>query len=146
MIRPANQPEPQGSESSPLELLRTARAGLATIPPTLEQVLEAISEEDLDEVQPPLAASMKNLLEAARIISDVASELEGDMDALLMDELEDAERVLSKRLLDFRRAMGSGSADTIRQSLRVDLIESANHWSRLLDGVTDRIEATRNDH
>ena len=118
MIRPANQPEPQGSESSPLELLRTARAGLATIPPTLEQVLEAISEEDLDEVQPPLAASMKNLLEAARIISDVASELEGDMDALLMDELEDAERVLSKRLLDFRRAMGSGSADTIRQSLR----------------------------
>ncbi len=41
---------------------------------------------------------------------------------ILMNELEDAERVLSKRLLDFRRAMGSGSADTIRQSLRADLI------------------------
>ena len=146
MIRPANQPESQGSESSPLELLRTARADLVSIPPALEEVLEALTEEDLEVVQPPLAAAMRNLLEAARIISDVADALKEDMEANLMNELQDAERVLSKRLLDFRRAMGSGSADTIRQSLRVDLMESANHWSRLLDGVTDQIEAKREDH
>ena len=146
MIRPANQPEPHGSDSSPLDLLEATRIDLATVPPAIEQVLEAISEEDLDEIQAQLASAMRTLLEAARIISDVAGELEEDMEKILMDELEDAERVLSRRLLDFRRAMGSGSADTIRQSLRVDLIESANHWSRLLDGVTDRIEATRKDH
>ena len=129
-----------------MELLDTARAGLVTIPQTLEQVLDAISEEDLDEVQPSLATAMRNLLDSARIIADVASDLKEDMEAILMNELEDAERILSRRLLDFRRAMGSGSADTIRQSLRVDLIESANHWSRLLDGVTDRIKAMRKDH
>ncbi|MBG80341.1 MAG: hypothetical protein CMJ39_06495 [Phycisphaerae bacterium] len=146
MIRPVNQPEPQGSESAPLELLQVARSGLAMVPNTLEEVLEAISEEDLDEVQPSLATAMRNLLEAARIISDVASELIDQMQPPLMDELKDAERILSKRLLDFRRAMGTGSADTIRQSLRDDLMQSASHWSRLLDGVTDRIESTRKDH
>ena len=41
--------------------------------------------------------------------------------------------------------MGSGSADTIRQSLRVDLEASAVLWNRLLDGLIEHVQSNEED-
>ena len=107
----------------------------------MEPLLEALTEQTLDDLRPQLSEVMRRLLDGTRIVVESAKVLPEEMG----DEVEVAQRAFSERLLDFRRAMGSGSTDTIRRSLRADLAASATRWNRLLDGLVEHIQSTGED-
>ena len=94
----------------------------------------------MEEVRPQLQEIMHTLLKATRTITDAAGQLNPSGEDGLQREIHQAERDLAGRLLDFRQALGSGSTDTIRTSMRRDLLETTHRWTHLLDAVFERIE------
>ena len=140
MIKPAPQSDPGGSRGSTHDALRAAQADFDTVIHSLPSVMDRLQDVSLDDLRPHLTELMQRLLDGTRTVVDVAEELQGS----LLKEVETAQRSLSERLLDFRRAMGSGSTDTIQKSLHADLQASAMLWSRLLDGLVESLPST--DH
>ena len=141
MIQDAPQPGPHGSRGQQLDALQAAREDLIAVADEVEPLLEALEDQPLDDLRPRLSDMMRRLLDGTRVVVESAQRLTGDVE----EEVEDAQRTLSNRLLDFRRAIGSGSTDTIRQSLHIDLAASATNWNRLLDAVVDSIKSTGED-
>ncbi|MDG2423388.1 MAG: hypothetical protein P8M22_05360 [Phycisphaerales bacterium] len=141
MIKPAPQHEPGGSRGERINALRVARQDFTAVTDAMDPLLEALCDESLDDLRPQLSEMMKRLLDGTRIVVESAQTISSDLD----EEVETAQWSLSERLLDFRRAMGSGSADTIRQSLRVDLEASAVLWNRLLDGLIEHVQSNEED-
>ncbi|MEE2907625.1 MAG: hypothetical protein VX527_07310 [Planctomycetota bacterium] len=141
MIKSSPQPEPHGSRGQRLDALHAARDDFSAVTDAMDPLLEAMSDQTLEDLRPQLSEMMRRLLDGTRIVVESAQVLPGELGG----EVEDAQRTLSERLLDFRRAMGTGSTDTIRQSLRSDLVASAVHWNRLLDGLVEHLQSTQED-
>ena len=137
MIQSRPHPDPDGPCG---RMLATASHELAGLPDSLETLLESLSEQDVEEVRPQLQEIMHTLLKATRTITDAAGQLNPSGEDGLQREIHQAERDLAGRLLDFRQALGSGSTDTIRTSMRRDLLETTHRWTHLLDAVFERIE------
>ena len=140
MIKPAPQSDPDGSRGDRHDAVHHARSDFDAVMDALPPLIEQLQDDTLEDLRPRLTEMMKRLLNGTRIVVDVAEGIPGSMH----EEVEAAQRLLSERLLDFRRAMGSGSTDTIRKSLRDDLEASATLWNRLLDGLNEVIQS--NDH
>ncbi|MCH2134226.1 MAG: hypothetical protein MK116_10790 [Phycisphaerales bacterium] len=137
MIGFESQPGSTGSREHQLDSLRAARDDLATLRHDVDVILDALDEDTVDDLRPRLTELIHRLLDATRVVTNACSDLPV--------ELDDAQRTLSSRLLDFRRAIGSRSTDTIRQSLRGDLVASASAWNGLLEDVMDHLRSTKKD-
>ena len=140
MIRPTPQSDADGCREDGHESIRQARTNFDAVMDALPPIMEGLQDETLDELRPQLTELMQRLLEGTRMVVEMAERLQDG----ILDEVEMAQRSLSERLLDFRRAMGSGSTDTIRKSLHADLEASAMYWNRLLDGLAGSLPS--NDH
>lgn len=141
MIKPAPQPDPHGLRGQRLDALHSARDDFSAVTDAMEPLLESLSDQTLEDLRPQLSEVMRRLLDGTRIVVESAQVLPGEIGG----EVEVAQRKLSERLLDFRRAMGTGSTDTIRQSLRTNLAASAVHWNRLLDDLVEHFQSTQED-
>ena len=136
-----NSPDPGDPITSVLDALIDARRQLEQLLGTVDPLLEDLQDSSIEDVRPRLGELMQQLLGGTRTIVEIAEGLPGDIGR----EVEAAQRVLSERLLEFRRAMGSGSTDTIQQSLRSDLAVSAGNWIGLVGIIIDHIKTMRED-
>tara|TARA_Y100000589_G_scaffold158842_2_gene151198 strand:+ start:1137 stop:1517 length:381 start_codon:yes stop_codon:yes gene_type:complete len=121
--------------------LLQARSQLRQLLESVDSILEALEESSIEDVRPRLSELMHRLLEGTRIIVETSEVLQG----AVCRDVESAQKVLSERLLEFRRAMGSGSTDTIQGSLRTDLAISAENWIGLAEILIEHIETLRED-
>ena len=118
-----------------------ARSQLEQLLESVDSILEALDESSIEDVRPRLSELMRQLLEGTRTIVETAEAFPGTIG----QDVESAQKVLSERLLEFRRAMGSGSTDTIQQSLRSDLAISAGKWIGLVEILIDHVETLREE-
>lgn len=121
--------------------LLEAREQLKELLESIDPIREALDESSIEDVKPRLSELMRQLLAGTRIVVEASDVLPGILDR----EVESAQKVLSERLLEFRRAMGSGSTDTIQQSLRSDLAMSAGNWIGLVEILIDHVKTLRED-
>lgn len=136
-----NSPDPGDPIASVLDALTEARRQLEQLLVTVDPLLEDLADTSIEDVRPRLGELMQQLLGGTRTIVEIAERLPDDIGR----QVETAQRVLSERLLEFRRAMGSGSTDTIQQSLRSDLAVSAGNWIGLVEIIIDHIKTLRED-
>ena len=136
-----NSPDPGDPIASVLDALTEARRQLEQLLVTVDPLLEDLADTSIEDVRPGLGELMQQLLGGTRTIVEIAERLPDDIG----QQVETAQRVLSERLLEFRRAMGSGSTDTIQQSLRSDLAVSAGNWIGLVEIIIDHIKTLRED-
>lgn len=136
-----NSPDPGDPIASVLDALTEARRQLEQLLVTVDPLLEDLADTSIEDVRPRLGELMQQLLGGTRTIVEIAERLPDDIGR----QVETAQRVLSERLLEFRRAMGSGSTDTIQQSLRRDLAVSAGNWIGLVEIIIDHIKTLRED-
>ena len=136
-----NSPDPGDPIASVLDALTEARRQLEQLLVTVDPLLEDLADTSIEDVRPRLGELMRQLLGGTRTIVEIAERLPDDIGR----QVETAQRVLSERLLEFRRAMGSGSTDTIQQSLRSDLAVSAGNWIGLVEIIIDHIKTLRED-
>lgn len=136
-----NSPDPGDPIASVLNALTEARRQLEQLLVTVDPLLEDLADTSIEDVRPRLGELMQQLLGGTRTIVEIAERLPDDIGR----QVETAQRVLSERLLEFRRAMGSGSTDTIQQSLRSDLAVSAGNWIGLVEIIIDHIKTLRED-
>jgi len=136
-----NSPDPGDPIASVLDALTEARRQLEQLLVTVDPLLEDLADTSIEDVRPRLGELMQQLLGGTRTIVEIAERLPDDIGR----QVETAQRVLSERLLEFRRAMGSGSTDTIQQSLRSDLAVSAGNWIGLVGIIIDHIKTMRED-
>lgn len=121
--------------------LLEARSQLEQLLESVDSILEALDDFSIEDVRPRLSDLMRQLLSGTRTIVETAEAFPGTIN----QEVELAQKVLSERLLEFRRAMGSGSTDTIKQSLRSDLAISAGKWIGLVEILIDQVKTLRED-
>ena len=121
--------------------LLDARRQLEQLLDSVDSIQEALEESSIEDVRPRLRELMQRLLGATRTIVEIAETLP----EAVGQEVETAQKVLSEQLLEFRRAMGSGSTDTIQQSLRSDLAMSAGNWMGLVEILIDHARTMRED-
>ena len=136
-----NSPDPGDPIASVLDALTEARRQLEQLLVTVDPLLEDLADTSIEDVRPRLGELMQQLLGGTRTIVEIAERLPDDIGR----QVETAQWVLSERLLEFRRAMGSGSTDTIQQSLRRDLAVSAGNWIGLVEIIIDHIKTLRED-
>ncbi len=121
--------------------LLDARRQLEQLLDSVDSIQEALGESSIEDVRPRLRELMQRLLGGTRTIVEIAETMPGAVGL----EVETAQKVLSEQLLEFRRAMGSGSTDTIQQSLRSDLAMSAGNWMGLVEILIDHARTMRED-
>ena len=136
-----NSPDPGDSIPSIMDGLLDARRQLEQLLDSVDSIQEALGESSIEDVRPRLQELMQRLLGGTRTIVEIAETMPGAVGL----EVETAQKVLSEQLLEFRRAMGSGSTDTIQQSLRSDLAMSAGNWMGLVEILIDHARTMRED-
>ena len=100
-----------------------------------------MDESSLEDVRPKLSETMNNLLKGTRSIVE-AAEVRPNA---LNEDIESSQKFLSDKLLYFRRAMGSGSTDTIQESLRRDLATITEKWIQLAEILIDDLKTLTED-
>ena len=142
MIKSSPHPtNPDDSTPSALEPLIQARGLLNSVLESIDPLLEAMDESSLEDVRPKLSETMNSLLRGTRSIVEAA----GVRPDALIEDIESSQKFLSDKLLYFRRAMGSGSTDTIQESLRLDLATITEKWIQLAEILIDDLKTLTED-